>query len=402
MAKIRCEKRGSSWRYIFEGAKVDGSRKRFTKGGFATKAEAQKAGAKAYAEYNDRGISFTPSSISFSDFLNSWLDDYVAVSLKQGTYENYKKRIEYHIKPVLGKYKLSALSPPTLQKFINDKAKAEYSRNTLTVLKGILSGSLSYAVQQGLLATNPMNSVKLPSPRNERIKSRSQPHHYIPPETMEKILQRFPPGTTAYLPLMLGYHCGLRLGEAFGLTWDRVDLEAKTITIDKQVQWDEEQQLWYFTKPKYNSFRTIEIDDEMYGALKDAYEFQQKAREFYGNLFTDYKANNDRRIIEQSGGSLRLVNIRENGTWAQPRIMQHAAAIIHQQLGIKEFTFHSLRHTHATMLAENDAPPKYIMQRLGHSNIKVTMEVYQHTTEKIINKGDEVLKNMFNNKPNGL
>ena len=68
MAQVTCMKRGNYWQYRFEGAKIGGKRKRFTKGGFATKKEAMQAGTKALAEYNNSGLAFIPSEISFSDY----------------------------------------------------------------------------------------------------------------------------------------------------------------------------------------------------------------------------------------------------------------------------------------------------------------------------------------------
>ena len=75
--------------------------------------------------------------------------------------------------------------------------------------------------------------------------------------------------------------------------------------------------------------------------------------------------------------------------------MQHTSMIIHTKLGFEDFDFHSLRHTHATNLAENGANPKYVQARLGHKNIQVTMQIYQHTSDTIIEQGDCILKSMY-------
>jgi len=71
--------------------------------------------------------------------------------------------------------------------FINKMAKQNYSRNTLSVIKGILTGSLRYAVQKNLIRNSPMTNVTLPSPRSEKLKPRSEPHVYIPPERIDEI-----------------------------------------------------------------------------------------------------------------------------------------------------------------------------------------------------------------------
>ena len=78
-----------------------------------------------------------------------------------------------------------------------------------------------------------------------------------------------------------------------------------------------------------------------------------------------------------------LVNVRENGELVKSRIIQRASSIIHYNMKYPEFDYHSLRHTHATMLAEADAPPKYVQERLGHKGIDVTMKIYQHLTKRM-------------------
>lgn len=73
-----------------------------------------------------------------------------------------------------------------------------------------------------------MTFVKLPSKRVEpKIESRVSPHVYIPKEKIAEIFERFPEGSSTHIPLMFGYKCGLRLGEAFAVTWEDIDLESR-------------------------------------------------------------------------------------------------------------------------------------------------------------------------------
>ena len=167
MADINTRKRGNKWEYYFEIAKIDGKRKRISKGGFSTKSEAVKAGSEAYNEYNNSGQKFVPSEISMNDYLNHWLETYCATNLKESTLTNYRKRIRLHIIPKIGKYKLKDITPVILQEVINDMYKNGYSRNTLAVIKGILSNSFNYAVQPlGYIKSSPMLYVKIPKSNN--------------------------------------------------------------------------------------------------------------------------------------------------------------------------------------------------------------------------------------------
>ena len=401
MSNVRTRKRGKYWEYEFDAAKVAGKRNRISKSGYKTKAEAVAAGAAAMAEYNSSGIKFIPSEMSYADFLDYWIESYCLITLKKTTLDNYKKRIKSHIKPSLGAYKLASLTTAGLQKFINSKIDAQYSLNTLSVLRGILTGSLQYAVRQNMLKSNPAREIRIPTERStESLQLRSAPHRYLPPDVIEKIFERFPEKHPSHIPLMLGYRCGLRLGEAFAITWDCVDLEKGQIYINKQVQWNPAEQWWFFTNPKFNSFRTIDLDNSLLELLRRERKRQDKDRAYYEDMYTVYYENDVRGLVTSpdqasSATPIELMLVRQDGSYIQARTMQHASSVIHYELGVKDFTFHSLRHTHATMLAEAGMPQKYTQQRLGHKDISVTLKYYTHLTDKMSEIGGKILESMF-------
>ena len=401
MSNVRTRKRGKYWEYEFDAAKVAGKRNRISKSGYKTKAEAVAAGAAAMAEYNSSGIKFIPSEMSYADFLDYWIESYCLITLKKTTLDNYKKRIKAHIKPSLGAYKLTSLTTAGLQKFINSKIDAQYSLNTLSVLRGILTGSLQYAVRQNMLKSNPAREIRIPTERStESLQLRSAPHRYLPPDVIEKIFERFPEKHPSHIPLMLGYRCGLRLGEAFAITWDCVDLEKGQIYINKQVQWSPAEQWWFFTNPKFNSFRTIDLDNSLLELLRRERKRQDKDRAYYEDMYTVYYENDVRGLVTSpdqtaSATPIELMLVRQDGSYIQARTMQHASSVIHYELGVKDFTFHSLRHTHATMLAEAGMPQKYTQQRLGHKDISVTLKYYTHLTDKMSEIGGKILESMF-------
>ncbi len=398
MAKLLLSKIGKTWQYKFEAAKINGKRQRINKSGFKTKSEASRAGTLAMSEYYQSGLNFTPVEMSFSDFLDDWIESYCKMNLKITTIANYRKRIEKHIKPALGIYKLQYISPSILQKFINDKAKENYSRNTLSVLKGVLSGSLNYAVSQGLIRCNPMSNVRLPSLRSESIHSRTSPHVYISPDKIKEIFERFPEGASTHIPMMTGYKGGLRIGEAFALIWDDIHFQTNTICVNRQIQWNAADKAWYLSTPKYNSYREIDMDPDYMKLLWAENEKQKRAREYYGERYVVYYEDKDRKLNTQCNGKeICLVCIREDGTYITPRTMQHTSSIIQHQIGFSDFTYHSFRHTHATLLAENRAPLNYLRQRLGHQNLQVTMKYYMHLTEIMSDEGKKILNGLYKN-----
>ena len=102
MGQVNVKKRGKVYQYQFEIAKVNDKRKYINKSGFKTKAEAIEAGNKAYTEYLNAGVPFKECSISYSDYLDYWIEHYCKTNLKYNTIEAYKTLIKKYIKPSWG------------------------------------------------------------------------------------------------------------------------------------------------------------------------------------------------------------------------------------------------------------------------------------------------------------
>lgn len=394
MGEVITRKRGSNWEYRIELARINGKRNQKSKGGFSTKKEALEAGTKALSEYNNSGLYFVPSECSYSDYLDYWLEQYAKINLAETTYLNYKKKIKIHIKPNLGVYKISSLNSSVLQDFINLKFNEGYSRNTLGVIKGILDTSLDYAVTVlNFIKVNPMNSVRLPLNRAIPLTpTRKKERIVISNDTIKKIFERFPYGHPSYTPLLLGYTCGLRLGEAFAIDIEKdIDFDNGFLNINHQVQFSNNH--WKLVKPKYNSTRSIKLDSFTLSHLKKCKERHFKSITFYNEYYKQLKINSNNELNYIEGTPIHLLCTRDDGTYIQPRIMQHTSRVIHYKLNCPDFDYHSLRHTHATNLLDAGANPKDVQIRLGHKNIETTLQIYTHITEKMQNTTIEILEN---------
>lgn len=293
MAKVNVRKRGNTWEYRFETARINGKRQQKSKGGFKTKSEAMKAGTAALNNYNNCGLCFKQSDISVSDFFDYYYKNYCLAQLKETTCEKYEKNIQLHLKPALGHYKLGALSTPVIQEFINKKYEDGYSRNTLCNLKALLTGSFEFGIDSNFIRINP---------------------------------------ATNYIPLMLGYHCGLRISETFALTWSDIDFENKTLDINKQIQWLHHK--WFFSEPKYNSFRTIKLDSEIIKILKKHKIHQLENKLRYSEYYTEIYIN-DLNELDTQGKMIDMICRKENGEYLQSRSQQHTNHIIHTELVLK-------------------------------------------------------------------
>lgn len=406
MAEVVARKRGSSWSYSFELAKVDGKRKRKEKGGFRTKKEALEAGAKAKAEYDNSGQTFTPSEISVADYFDYWLDNYVKVNCSLNTVEAYDSVIKNHIKPKLGKYKLKSITPATLQDFINDIHIHGYSKNMMVNIKTVLCGAFAYAADTcKFISDTSAVRIKLPKFAKQK-KERS----VITPNQFERIIKRFHKDTSFYLPLMLGYHCGLRIGECFGLTWDCIDFDNKTLTVNKSLDYDNKNKKWYYGPPKTKtSCRTILLGDTIFSLLKKENIKHKENKLKYGEFFTRQYVNekivNGKKIryVEEYDNSVNCmlpsyetVCSRENGNMLTSGSFRYCSRVIHYELGISEFDYHSLRHTHATILIENGANVKDVQERLGHTSIEITMNTYVHNTDNMKKQSVDIFERAIN------
>lgn len=398
MAGVSVEKRGDTWRYRFDTAKIGGKRHRVQKGGFATKREAQAAGAAAFAEYNNCGLVFKPSEVSYADYLDYWLEEYCVVNLKVGTVNTYRANIKNYIKPKFGAYRLTQLTPTALQSVINEMFNEGYARNTLKSVRGLLRKSLSYAVEPAqFIRDSPALYIQLPLYNAMPEKpTRSNPHIYVEQEQMDRILELYPQKSNSHIPLLLGYRCGMRKGEIYGLMVEDIDFEKKKIHIHRQMQKDHKSKQWYMTAPKYNSYRTIDVDDNTLRVLADKVRAINLIRERLGEDMPRYYIDTAGIIqSEGTGTEIHPLNRNAHGVMMKASAISQCVESIREKLKMPDFDFHSLRHTHATMLAEAGAPFKFIQLRLGHKTVEVTLKTYQHVSPTISAQGVDTLQKIY-------
>lgn len=388
-------KRGNAWYYYFELGTVGGKRKRHERRavGATTKGEAQTILRKAISDYEDSGTLFEPSKTSVADYMEFWLEEYVELNLAYNTWDNYKMVIETHINPAIGNMQLSSIAPETLQKFINDKHRDGFARRTLTIFHSVLNNAFRQAVYPyKLIRENPMQYVKLP--REERKKKTKSDLKIITLDQVQEILDFIGKVNTFYIPFQIGFHTGLRRGEVSGLEWDRIDLNRGTLEVDQAITRNDGE--WVVGPPKNNSsYRTIQIGTTLISILKDHKLQQKKNRLRYGEHYRKnalkYKPSKHEEFIKEGN----FVCTKENGEFVSPNSIKWSCSNIQGKLGIG-FGFHSLRHTHATLLLERGAPIKDVQHRLGHARASITIDTYLHLTEKMQNQTIDIFENISN------
>lgn len=413
MSNGSVRKRGKKWYYSIEVAKVGGKRKRIERVGGDTQKEAKAALRKALLEFEETGLTFSPSNISVSDYFDYWFEKDVQLNCRYNTQLAYKNMIEKHIKPNLGIYPLKKLTPAMLQEFINSRFINGASRTFLVNLTAVLGSALKAAVYPfQFIKENPITYVKMP--KYEQTKKEIN-RTVITKEVFKAITDRFDENSKFYIMLMIGYYTGMRIGEVIALTWDDINFEEKTINIDK-ILYYRQNSIWAVGAPKTKtSERVIVIGDTLLEILKKEKEKQKENREYYKEFYKEYcliknKDNANGKeyktlypVYAKEKTSFEKADFvcrAENGDLVTSNSFKYVTKVVHYELGL-QFNFHSLRHTHATMLIENGANLIDVQRRLGHSRPDTTAVIYTHPTKKMAEQTVEIFEKYADEKNPG-
>lgn len=410
MSKINIRKRNKYYEYRIEIAKVDDKRKWISKSGFKTKQEAEEAGIQAYNEYLSAGTPFKACNMSYSDYLDYWMENYCKNNLKYNTINTYEIIIRKYLKPFIGKYKLSTITSVALNNFMNNivnnyNHSRNYYKNILKVLKGSFRDACNL---YGFIKYNPALTLRLP-----KIEQYSEDvKHVYTEEEIKLILERFKDNITFICAFLTAYFTGLRTGEVFALTWDDIDLKEGIISVKNSV-YDKPKDYkgrWYLgtTKTKIG-VRKIYIGNILKEVLKSYKQRQEHLKEIYGFQYKHYSLedveNNNGKIIEKrivinenNKDIINLIFTKDDGTYVGTDITKYPYKVIHNELGIKKCRFYDLRGTFATKLASNGTLMQDVSDLMGHTDPTITQKYYISSNEdskkEAINNLDETLKNI--------
>lgn len=315
MSNVTIQKRGNFYQYKFEIAKVDGKRKFLSKSGFKTKSEAEKEGILAYNDYLNTGNSFSVSDMSYSDFLDYWLENYYYINLKYHTIEGYSNIIKNHIKPNIGYFRLSQITRSKLQEFINKiYVNKSFSKNFLNNIKKVIKGSFTYAYEKDFIKVNPAIELKLPKydipPKD--------PAHIFTNKEINLILDRFKDDDTFTCAFITSCFTGMRTGEVCSLTWDDIDFENRVIKVRHTVYdkpKDDKGRCYIGTTKTKQGTRQINMCETVYNALTNYKKKQQYMKKLYGKQYCTYHFEDvlnkygkvvEQRIVKNIGNVLQI------------------------------------------------------------------------------------------------
>lgn len=322
-----------------------------TRRGFSTKKDAEKALREIKYQF-DKGKLKIKSSLTYGDVYKIWLPLYKE-TVKGSTYTRMKSDFELHILPTFENLPLSNITPIICQNFANEIAP-NFVRYRELYRKA--SRVYDYAYKVGLTSTeNPFNRVIMPN-----IKKSKETTLFLEKSELNALLDAFKKEQNyqwfAFFRLLA--YTGMRRGEALALTWSDIDLKNQTITINKTVSVDAEKKPCITSTKTSSSNRIIDVDSETLKILRD-YANESKIISIKGFVFPD-----------------------RNGNFLSLSRPLHNLRKITNKYKMKKVTVHSFRHTHCSLLFDAGWDIKSVQERLGHSDIDTTMDIYAHVTKE--------------------
>src|SRR5260370_472013 len=320
----------------------------------------------------EQGMLATGPQQSLGTYLERWLEQVCKLTMKPNTYKQYRSIVHHHVLPSLGNIKLQKLTAEKVQEFCAQKQNEGLSPGTVALIHSVLNTALENAVRWGLVARNVAKLVTLP--HVERYEAQTL--------TMEQALKllELAQGSRIETLLLVALTTGMRRGELLALRWDDIDFEKGVLHVRRTMS--HIPGLGYKEgEPKTKAGRrTIELSSVTIGALKEHQVSQVQMR-----------INAGEKWQEQG-----IVFCNIYGGFFNPAKVLVLFQKLLEDAGLPHMRFHDLRHSAATILLEARVHLKMVQERLGHSTIATTADIYSHISsemqQEVVDKIDDLFR----------
>jgi integrase len=344
------ERSPGHWAIVIDARDESGKRKRKWHSFKGTKREAQVECARLVAQHSGGGY-VEPIKGTVADFLARWLD-YKKARLSALSHERYCNIVNINIVPTIGRIPLAKLPPVTIAGMYA-KALETLAPKTVIYIHRVLRQALSQAVRWQMLPRNPADAVQPPKAERREMKA-------LDADGIATLLGEAR-GTAMYIPILLGALCGLRRGEVAALRWRSVKLDSGVLSVVASTE-----QTATGTRekaPKNGKGRSVALPAVVVDELRRHRIAQAEHLLKLGVRLTD-----DHHVVMRGDGLPYL-----------PRSLTDMFnQLLDRRPSFPRIRLHDLRHSHATQLLASGVHPKIAQERLGHSSIAMTLDLYSH------------------------
>ncbi|MSO29792.1 MAG: site-specific integrase [Acidobacteria bacterium] len=345
----------------------------------ATRAEVREKLTRALGEVQRGGAVDLDERVTVGQYLDHWLG---TLSVRRKTARSYQQFVALHLKPGLGRIRLTKLTPSHVRTLLAEKEQAGLSIRTVTLMRDVLRIALNQAVTDGAAARNVAALVKRPKPTR-----RQGP--ILSPDQAPVFLSRIQ-GTRLAPIITIGLSVGLRLGEVLGLQWSSVDLDAGVIRVERGLETIGRDRSLVALKSK-ESRRTIHLPDFVRAALLKHRQQQLERQLLAGGRWRAEGSSfvfttRDGRPLDGCGVTRDLKRMLTQ-TWiggrhecTHPRVINRQCADCSAE-HLPPLSFHVLRHSCASILLGQGVPVRDVSEILGHSDVRLTLSTYAHVIE---------------------
>ena len=349
------EKSKGVWMIRIQRRNADGSRASSSEIVRGTKTDAHKRLTHKLREFDTSMAGFQPKQ-TINEYLDYWLETVAKPRLRKRTFIEYREILRLHVRVPLGQIQLTELAAAHVQQLYSKlQTEKHLSARRVRYVHAILSSSLRKATELDLITRNVAKLVQLPKQvRKEMdVMDNEECQSFLNALNGERLATMF----------SFALSTGLRPGEYLALQWKDIDLDHGVATVRRAVVRLKGEQ-WQFTPPKTRgSSRPISLPTNLIAELRNHRRRQQEERLKLGPAWQDH----DLVFPSEVGTPLTQSNI----TQVYKKVLVRA--------GLRRtLRLYDLRHTHATLLLTAGIHPKVVSERLGHSTIALTLDIYSH------------------------
>jgi integrase len=319
-----------------------------------------------------QGVFVSSGDQKLADFLQQWLQDTAQPNLRPRTYIRYRELVELHIIPTLGKVTLQKLSAPHLQKLYNLKRQEGYAPQTVQHIHRVLHRALHDAVRWNLIARNTCDLVDAPRVPKKELQ-------VLDVEQAQQFLQaaKSDPLEALYVVALT---TGMREGELLALKWKDIDFQQGAIQVKRTIARVRGQGFKVLEPKTPKSRRSVSLAPMALEALKHHRIRQHQQRLIAGPAWEEH----DWVFCNSLGKPMESGNMVKRSF---RRVLERA--------GLPRMRFHDLRHSCATLLLSMGVHPKIVQERLGHSQISITLDTYSHVLPSLQEEASQRLDTLL-------